>query len=73
MNSQIGKWFWAYRHINDSDGKVRVKTYRGNYNTVRDAHGSDFVVNVVEPFEHTDRESAIIYARKMIYGELLEK
>lgn len=49
--------FWAYRHI---DGGIHVKRYAGNFPraSVDDAYESEFVEDVLEPFDAVSRVEA---------------
>jgi hypothetical protein len=51
--------FWAYRHIN---GSIHVKGYRADLpnarESINDAFESDFVDDVIDPFEAVSRQEA---------------
>ncbi len=49
--------FWGYKHIN---GTLHLKRYIGDFakDAVEDAYNSDFVGDVLDPFEAETREEA---------------
>ena len=49
--------FWGYKHIN---GTLHLKSYSGNFakDAVEDAYDSDFIEDVLDPFEAANREEA---------------
>ena len=59
--------FWAYRHIN---GSIHVKAYRDDLPNARasidDAFESDFVEDVIDPFEAENRNAAEGIARSRL-------
>jgi len=59
--------FWAYRHV---DGGIHVKTYRADAPNAKaaidDAFESDFVDDVLDPFEANDRAQAEQIAKQKL-------
>lgn len=57
--------FWAYRHINKT---IHVKSYRADMPNARasidDAYESDFVEDIIEPFEASGRAEAEVIAKQ---------
>ena len=56
------EWY-AYRHINNS---IHVKRYFGDTGDIDEAIESDFVINVVGPFEAEGRTDALLKARELL-------
>lgn len=59
--------FWAYRHTN---GSIHVKTYRADAThtkaAIDDAFESDFVDDVLDPFEAENRTQAEQIAKQRL-------
>lgn len=51
----MNKW-WGYRH---TSGSVQAKRFFDDRSSIEDAYESDFVSQVVEPFEADSREAAL--------------
>lgn len=61
---QSGLMYWAYRHV---DGKIHLKRYwkdSASDDAIEDAYDSDFVFDVLEPFEAETRAEAEEIARR---------
>lgn len=56
------KW-WGYRHVN---GSLRLKRYFDDPTTLLEASESDFVSQVVGPFEASDREAATTILKMLL-------
>jgi len=48
--------WWGYRH---TSGSVQAKRFWGDCASIEDAYDSDFVADVVEPFEADSRNEAL--------------
>lgn len=59
--------YWAYRHTN---GSIHVKSYRDDLPyakaSIDDAYESDFVDDVLDPFEAKDRAEAEQIAKQRL-------
>lgn len=59
--------FWAYRHV---DGGIHVRAYRADgsktQDAINDAFESDFVDDVLDPFEAENREQAEQIAKQKL-------
>lgn len=56
MNEQQRNQWWGYRHVL---GSVQAKRFFGDRASINDAYESDFVAQVVEPFDADSREEAL--------------
>ena len=60
------KW-WGYRH---TSGTVQAKRFFSDRASIEDAYESDFVAQVVEPFEADSRDEALRIVAERTLPEL---